>query len=78
MRAWTTTLLAGVDGAIYVCMSSKELGLVSRVFAEQGGHWSDTLIWHKERFVPGQADYQRTYEPIWATPARRGRSRPVR
>ena len=46
-------------------MSSKELGPVSRVLAEEGGHWSDTLIWHKERFVPGQADYQRAYEPIW-------------
>lgn len=54
-----------MDGAIYVCMSSKELGPVSRVLAEEGGHWSDTLIWHKERFVPGQADYQRAYEPIW-------------
>ena len=65
VRAWAATLLAGVDGAIYVCMSSKELPLVSRVLAEKGGHWSDTLIWHKERFVPGQADYQRAYEPIW-------------
>ena len=65
VRAWAATLLAGVDGAIYVCMSSKELGLVSRVLAEEGGHWSDTIIWHKERFVPGQADYQRAYEPIW-------------
>ena len=65
VRSWAATLLGGVDGAIYVCMSSKELGLVSRVLAEEGGHWSDTLIWHKERFVPGQADYQRAYEPIW-------------
>jgi DNA modification methylase len=65
VRAWAATLLASADGAIYVCMSSKELPLVSRVLAEEGGHWSDTLIWHKERFVPGQADYQRAYEPIW-------------
>jgi DNA modification methylase len=65
VRSWAAALLAGVNRAIYVCMSSKELGLVSRVLAEEGGHWSDTLIWHKERFVPGQADYQRAYEPIW-------------
>jgi len=27
--------------------------------------WSDTLIWAKDRFVLGRADYQRAYEPIW-------------
>ena len=46
-------------------MSSKEMPLVSRVLAEEGGHWSDTIIWHKDRFVLGRADYQRSYEPIW-------------
>jgi DNA modification methylase len=65
VRAWARTLLAFVDGSLYVCMSSKELPLVSRVLAEEGGHWSDTLIWHKDRFVLGRADYQRAYEPIW-------------
>src|ERR1035437_2691416 len=65
VRAWARTLLTSVDGALYVCMSSKELGLVSRVLAEEGGHWSDTLIWAKDRFVLGRADYQRSYEPIW-------------
>ena len=58
-------MIASTDGAIYVCMSSKELSLLSRVFAEEGGHWSDTLIWAKDRFVLGRADYQRKYEPIW-------------
>jgi DNA modification methylase len=65
VRAWARTLLASVDGAIYVCMSSKEMPLVSRVLAEEGGHWSDTIIWRKDRFVLGRADYQRAYEPIW-------------
>jgi DNA modification methylase len=65
VRAWARTLLASVDGAIYVCMSSKEMPLVSRVLAEEGGHWSDTIIWHKDRFVLGRADFQRSYEPIW-------------
>ena len=65
VRAWARTLLASVDGALYVCMSSKEMPLVSRVLAEEGGHWSDTLIWAKDRFVLGRADYQRSYEPIW-------------
>ncbi|MGD0020261.1 MAG: site-specific DNA-methyltransferase [Candidatus Limnocylindrales bacterium] len=65
VRAWARTLVATVDGALYVCMSSKEMPLVSRVLAEEGGHWSDTLIWAKDRFVLGRADYQRAYEPIW-------------
>ena len=65
VRAWARNLLASVDGAIYACMSSKEMPLVSRVLAEEGAHWSDTIIWHKDRFVLGRADYQRAYEPIW-------------
>ena len=65
VRAWARTLLGAVEGAIYVCMSSKELALVSRVLAEEGGHWSDYIIWHKDRFTLGRADYQRSYEPIW-------------
>jgi DNA modification methylase len=65
VRAWGRNLLAFTDGAIYCCMSSRELALVSRVMAEEGGHWSDYVIWRKDRFVPGRADYQRAYEPIW-------------
>jgi DNA modification methylase len=64
-RGWARTLMQIVDGAIYVCMSSKELPLVSRVLEEEGGHWSDTIIWRKDRFTLGRADYQRQYEPIW-------------
>jgi DNA modification methylase len=65
VRRWSRNLLASVDGAIYICMSTKEWPLVSRVLAEEGGHWSDTIIWTKDRFVLGRADYQRQYEPIW-------------
>jgi hypothetical protein len=46
-------------------MSTKEWPTVSRVLAELGGHWSDTIIWEKDRFVLGRSDYQRSYEPIW-------------
>jgi DNA modification methylase len=65
VRAWAANLLNHVDGALYVCMSTKEWPLVSRVLEELGGHWSDTIIWAKDRFVLGRADYQRQYEPIW-------------
>jgi DNA modification methylase len=64
-RGWARNLLAHTDGALYVCMSTKEWPLVSRVLAEEGGHWSDTIIWAKDRFVLGRADYQRSYEPVW-------------
>src|SRR5665811_181369 len=64
-RGWAVNLLAHTDGALYICMSSKEWPLVSRVLEEAGGHWSDTIIWQKDRFVLGRADYQRIYEPIW-------------
>jgi DNA modification methylase len=64
-RGWTTSLLTNVDGALYVCMSTKEWPVVTRVLAETGGHWSDTIIWMKDRFVLGRSDYQRAYEPIW-------------
>ncbi len=65
IRAAVQNALTSVDGVIYICMSSKELPLVSQVLAEEGGHWSDTIIWAKDRFVLGRADYQRAYEPIW-------------
>jgi DNA modification methylase len=62
---WSRNLLSSVDGAIYICMSTKEWPLISRVLEEEGAHWSDTIIWAKDRFVLGRADYQRQYEPIW-------------
>ncbi|MPZ51042.1 MAG: DNA methylase N-4 [Dehalococcoidia bacterium] len=65
VRGWSRSLLASVDGALYVCMSTKEWPLASRVLEEEGAHWSDTIIWAKDRFVLGRADYQRQYEPIW-------------
>mgnify|MGYP001022807749 CR=1 FL=1 len=64
-RGWTSNLLSHVDGALYIAMSTKEWPTVSRVLEEAGGHWSDTIIWAKDRFVLGRADYQRQYEPIW-------------
>jgi DNA modification methylase len=65
VRAWAAVLLAAVDGALYIFMSSKELPTVARVLAEAGGHWSDTIVWSKGTFTLGRADYQRSYEPMW-------------
>jgi len=65
VRGWVRHLVDSVDGALYVFMSSKEWPTVSRLLEEAGGRWSDTIIWAKDRFVLGRADYQRQYEPIW-------------
>ena len=64
-RGWIASLVANVEGAIYVCMSSKEWPLMSRLLDEAGASWSDTIIWAKDRFVLGRANYHRQYEPIW-------------
>lgn len=65
VAGWSQALMEHVDGAIYVCMSSKEMPTVSLALAAAGGHWSDTVIWCKDRFTLGRADFQRQYEPIW-------------
>lgn len=51
-------------GAIYICMSSSELHNLQKAFLEAGGHWSTFIIWSKNHFTMGKADYQRQYEPI--------------
>jgi DNA modification methylase len=51
-------------GAMYICMSCAELNTLQRAFREAGGHWSTFIIWAKNTFTLGRADYQRQYEPI--------------
>ena len=50
--------------------------VVSRVIAEEGGPWSDTLIWRKDRFSgegdrdavgAGGVNWPPTFFPAWAT-----------
>jgi DNA modification methylase len=65
VRRWSRNILAAVDGPVYICMSGKEWPLVSRVLAEEGGHWSTTIVWAKDTFTLGRSDYQHQYEPIW-------------
>ena len=57
-------LLAVTKGAVYICMSSSELHTLHHAFTEAGGHWSTFVIWAKNTFTMGRADYQRQYEPI--------------
>jgi DNA modification methylase len=57
-------LLLVTKGACYVCMSSSELHTLQRAWLEAGGKWSTFVIWAKNTFTLGRADYQRQYEPI--------------
>jgi hypothetical protein len=57
-------ILAVTKGAVYVCMSSSELHTLQRAFIAAGGKWSTVVIWAKNTFTLGRADYQRQYEPI--------------
>ena len=57
-------VLTVTKGAAYICMSSSELHTLQRAFTAAGGHWSTYLIWAKNTFTLGRADYQRQYEPI--------------
>lgn len=59
-----TPTVAHCRGAIYVAMSSSELDTLQSAFRAVGGHWSTFIIWAKNTFTLGRADYQRQYEPI--------------
>ena len=59
-----TNIVSATDGAIYIAMSSSELHTLQRAFTAAGGHWSTFIIWAKNTFTLGRADYQRQYEPI--------------
>jgi DNA modification methylase len=57
-------LLLVTKGACYVCMSSSELHTLQKAWLQAGGKWSTFIIWAKNTFTLGRADYQRQYEPI--------------
>ena len=57
-------ILTVTKGAVYICMSSSELDTLQKAFREAGGKWSTFVIWAKNTFTLGRADYQRQYEPI--------------
>ncbi len=64
LLAALTPTLAHCRGAVYIAMSSSELDVLQEAFRAAGGHWSTFIIWAKNTFTLGRADYQRQYEPI--------------
>ncbi len=60
----STNMLMYCKGSMYICMSSSELHTLHQAFVRAGGRWSTFIIWVKNTFTMGRADYQRQYEPI--------------
>jgi len=59
-----TNMLTVTKGALYICMSTREIPTLHDAFEKAGGKWSDYLVWAKHMFTMGGSDYQRQYEPI--------------
>jgi DNA modification methylase len=59
-----TNLLQLTIGACYVCMSSSEWPTLHRAWQEAGGKWSSTIIWAKNTFALGRADYHQQFEAM--------------
>ncbi len=59
-----TNLLSVTKGASYICMSSSEWPTLHRAWQEAGGKWSSTIIWAKNTFALGRADYHQQFEAM--------------
>jgi DNA modification methylase len=64
LQAACQNILDVTKGAVYIAMSSSELDTLQAAFRAAGGKWSTFIIWAKNTFTMGRADYQRQYEPI--------------
>lgn len=64
LEASLVPMLQHCRGAVYIAMSSSELDTLQTAFRAAGGKWSTFIIWAKNTFTLGRADYQRQYEPI--------------
>jgi len=53
------------NGPIYVCHAPGPDGRVIASELDKVFHWSATIIWKKDRLIPGRGHFQRQYEPIW-------------
>ncbi len=64
LQAACKNILDVTKGAVYIAMSSSELDTLQSAFRAAGGKWSTFVIWAKNTFTMGRAEYQRQYEPI--------------
>ncbi len=59
-----TNTLAVTKGASYVCMSPSEWPTQHRAWQDAGGKWFSTIIWTKNTFALGPADYHQQFEAM--------------
>ncbi|MFN6998580.1 site-specific DNA-methyltransferase [Elioraea tepidiphila] len=64
LRPALANMLQLTKGACYVCMSSSEWPTLHRAWQEAGGKWSSTIIWAKNTFALGRADYHQQFEAM--------------
>ncbi len=64
LRPALANLLSVTKGACYVCMSSSEWPTLHSAWREAGGRWSSTIIWAKNTFALGRADYHQQFEAM--------------
>jgi DNA modification methylase len=64
LRPALANMLSVTKGACYVCMSSSEWPVLHRAWQEAGGKWSSTIIWAKNTFALGRADYHQQFEAM--------------
>lgn len=64
LRAAVQNIIEFTDGGIYICMSSKEIETLKKVFEESLGHFQSFIIWVKNHFTLSRSDYQNMYEPM--------------
>lgn len=57
-------MMSVCNGSFYVCMSSSEMHTIKPAFVAAGGHYQSFIIWVKNTFTLGRADWQNKYEPI--------------
>jgi DNA methylase/ParB/Sulfiredoxin domain len=57
-------MIANTTGALYVCTTPSQLHTLHSAFTEAGGEWSSWVIWGRNTFTLGPADFQRQFEPI--------------
>ena len=66
LSAFSSMSDASKDGAMtYVVMSAQEWGNMMLTLAQNGYHWSSTIVWNKDSLVLSRKDYHTKYEPIW-------------
>lgn len=65
LNGWTAVCLPYLRGDLYCVMGCGEWPAIDASLRASGMHWSASIVWVKDVFVLGRANYHRSFEPIW-------------